>query len=579
VNKRTFVRGFAALTLGSTLVFSACREDALVVGNPNQPDVSLAFRDAINVEVVISKLFQQMFNGQYAASDAIWPQTLVMAFESSSQLGNFGMGTRSIIPRPLIDNSIGNAVAAGNYRDFNHLTRNMRQGANAIRALDQFISQQAGTGSQARDAKARSFGYFALGYALGHLSLIYDQAAIITPEVTDSVPPFSPYTQVNAAAIRMLDSALVIANSAAATTGSGGWPIPNGWFLQSGTAAAGPDRATWIRILRSYRAKFRAGVGRTPAERAQANWTAIRDDAVNGIITDVTIQADPVAGWFQQIMQQLAISASWSQQTPFYIGMADTAGVYTAWLQQPVLSRNWATAGGGAPLRTPDLRWPSGETRAQQQVASGGSTRTGPPSGTIMYLRNRPTGEDASNFTWGVWQYDHHRFWGIRATGGTGTWVLMARAESDMLAAEAHMRLGNTAAAVPLINMYRMEAGLPPIPATNDHNTTVPGGNACVPRVPVPAPAVTTVCGNVWEAMKYEKRMETQFTGHSQFFIDARGWGDLFADTPLHWPVPYQELFARELDTYSTTARAAVNANPMGSFAGTYGFGGNLPAY
>jgi hypothetical protein len=569
VNKRTFVRGLAALTLGSTLVVSACRENALVVGNPNQPDVALAFRDALNVEVVISKLFQQMFNGQYGASDAIWPQTLVMAFESSAQLGNFGMGTRSIIPRPLIDNSIGNSVAAGNYRDFDHLTRNIRQGANAIRALNQFIDQQAGTGSQARDAKAKSFAFFALGYGLGHLSLIYDSAAVITPDLTDSVPAFSHYTVVNAAAIRMLDSALAIANSAAATTGSGGWPIPNGWFLQSGTAAAGPDRVTWIRILRSYRAKFRAGVGRTPAERAAADWTAIRDDAVNGIIADVTIQADPVAGWFQQIMIQLAVPGGWSQMTPFYLGMADTAGAYEAWLIQSVASRGW----GSAPLRTPDQRWPSGETRAAQLTSSGGAVRTGTPTGTIIYLRNRPTGEDVGAFPWGTWQYEHHRFWGIRATGGTGTWVLMAQAESDMLAAEAYMRLGNTAAAVPLINRWRERAGLLAIPATNDHNTTVPGGSACVPRVPVPGTPPTTVCGNIWEAMKYEKRMETQFTGHSQWFMDARGWGDLYAGTPLEWPVPYQELFARGLPTYTTSRRAAVNENPMGSFAGTYGFG------
>ncbi len=552
----------AAFTLGATVVLSACREDALVVGNPNQPDVTLAFRDAINVETVISKIFQQMFNGQYAVGgDAIWAQSLVLGFESASQLGNFGMGTRSIIPRPLIGNTIGNAVAAGNYRDFDHLTRNIRQASNAVRALDAFIAAQSGTGSAARDAKAKSFAYFTLGYGLGHLSLIYDSAAVITPQTTDSIPPFSHGSVVNAAAISMLDSAIAIANSAAATTGSGGWPIPLGWWLSSGTASAGPDRATWIRILHSYRAKFRAGYGRTPAERAAANWAAIRDDAEAGIVADATIQADPVAGWFQTTAQQLAVSASWSQMTPFILGMGDTASTYRAWLAQPVLTRSW----GAVPMRTPDQRFPPGETRAAQQAASGGSTRTGPPSGTIMYFRNRPTGEDASNFAWGVWQYDNHRFWLIRATGGTGTWVLMARAESDMLAAEAHIRLGTVASAIPLINRYRTAAGLPAIPATNDAATQVPGGNACVPQVPVAAAdPPTTVCGNIMEAMKWEKRTETAFTGHAQWYVDARGWGDLYAGTPLEWPVPYQELFARSLPTYTNTRVADV---------GTYGFG------
>ena len=51
-----------------------------------------------------------MFNGQYGSADDIWVQTMTMSFESHSQLGNFGMGTRAAIPRNPIDNSIGNAV-------------------------------------------------------------------------------------------------------------------------------------------------------------------------------------------------------------------------------------------------------------------------------------------------------------------------------------------------------------------------------------------------------------------------------------------------------------------------------------
>ena len=63
--------------------------------------------------------------------------------------------------------------------------------------------------------------------------------------------------------------------------------------------------------------------------------------------------------------------------------------------------------------------------------------------------------------------------------------------------------------------------------------------------------------------MKWEKRVETSFTSYGQWFIDARGWGDLVVGTPLEWPVPYQELFARLKRSYTTTARAAK---------GTYGF-------
>lgn len=549
--------------MGSALM-TACREDSLTVTNPNQPDIALAYKDAINVEAVTSKLLQQMFNGQYnTGGDNIWTQALVLAFESSSQLGNFGMGTRSNIPRPLIDNSIGNAVATGNFRDYDFLTRNVRSAANAIQALNAFIASGAGTGSPARDARARSFAFFSMAYGLGHLALIYDSAAVITSTTgpTD-IPAFSGYQAVNAAAIAALDSALAIANSADATTGSGGWPIPKEWFLSGstlfGAPAGGPNLASWRQIIRSYRAKFRAGVSRTTAERAAVDWNLIIADANAGIQGDLDVLSDQLAGWFQTTLNQLAVSSSWSQMTPFILGMADTTGAFNTWLAQPVLSRTSFL------MRTPDQRFPSGETRAAQNTASGGSARTGTPPGTVLYFRNRPQGEDASNYAWGSWQYDNHRFWIIRAAGGNGIFTLMSRAENDMLAAEGYIRTNQVALSIPLINRYRTRAGLPAIPVTNDVDTQVPGGNACVPRVPQPPNFTTTACGNITEAMKWEKRLETSFTGYAQWFVDARGWGDLYAGTPLEWPVPYQELFARNRSTYTNTRVAPV---------GTYGFG------
>ena len=44
--------------------------------------------------------------------------------------------------------------------------------------------------------------------------------------------------------------------------------------------------------------------------------------------------------------------------------------------------------------------------------------------------------------------------------------------------------------------------------------------------------------------LKWEKRHETQWTGVAggNWWFDARGWGDLWIDTPLHLPIPCQEL-------------------------------------
>ena len=551
MNFRTTVRLMSAAVLGTSVFVAGCND--LKVTNPNQPDVAHVFGSPRDVETIVSRLFQQMYNGQLGSADDIFSQTITMSFESSSQLGNFGMGTRGSIPRSPIDNSIGNTVNAGNFRDFDFLSRNARGAANAIIALNGFAAAGNTIGSPARDARAKSFAYFTLGYALGHLAMFYDSAAILTAAVpSDQIPGLSKSADVMDVALKSLDSAIAIASSAAATTGTNGFPIPIDWLSQL-TATSQGD---FIKLLRSYKAKFRAGLARTPAQRTAEDWTSIIADATNGITADFVIQTNATTGWSSAVQQQLATSTGWSQMTPFIVGMADTSLAYDAWLQQALLSRTPFL------IQTPDKRFPSGGDRATQTAVTG-VTRAGPPAGSILYFRNRPPGEDTPADPWGTSWYDNWRSWGIRAAGGNGPYVLFAVVENDMLAAEGYIRAGNFAAAIPLINKSRVRAGLPALTVINSLTDQVPGGTACVPRVPQPPNYNTTACGNIMEAMKWEKRTETDMIGYGQWFIDSRGWGDLVVGTALEWPVPYQELFARIKPSYTTTAVAAK---------GTYGF-------
>ncbi len=571
MKKSNFVRSVSLLLVGGgTALLGACRENPLDVRNPNQPSIENAFATAPLTESLISKLFQQMFNGQYnVGCDDIFTQAAVIGFESASALGNCGMGARSAIPRPSIDNSIGNAVQTGNFRDYDQLSRNARSAANAISALRAFSAANVGLTAGA-NARARSFAYFALGYAHGHLSMSYDSAGVVSPEFgADSVPPLVGSSVVNAAALAYLDSAIAYAGGATATpaqvtaaSSAGGWPIPLTWWNGPSTI----DRPTWVRMMNSFAARFRAGQARTPAERTAVDWAKVIANATAGVTADVIVTASQTDGWFLTVLSQLAVDATWSQMTPFYLGMGDTTGAYDAWLQTSVNTTARATAGSTFLMRTPDRRFPSGETRPAQQTASGGSSRAGTPTGSILYFYNRPTGSDQPGYPWGTWQYDNMRFWNIRAGGGNGPWVILSRAESDLLAAEGYLQTNQPALAIPLIDRYRVRAGLPPIPAGSTMNSIVPGDNACVPRVPQPPNHTTTACGTVFEALKWEKRLETAFTGNAQWFIDARGWGDLYGASPLEWPVPYQETFAR----YGTGSYY-LNARRAG--VGTYGFG------
>jgi hypothetical protein len=480
------------------------------------------------------------------------------------------MGVRGGIPRSPIDNGIGNGVNVGNLRDFSQMTRNGRSAANSIAKTNQFISEGRSAGSAVRDARNKAFGFFALGHALGYLSVFYDSAAVVTHQTPiDSIPPFSGAADVNVAALQMLDSAIVQAGLAT------GQVIPKDWV----SGAADMSMPNFVRLVRSYKARFRAGVARTPTERTAVSWQEVVADATNGITADFIVTVSQTNGWSGAVLNQLAVSTGWSQMTPFYLGMGDTTGAYQGWLAQPLASR--------APflMRTPDARFPHGETREAQNRVSGGDARSGTQEGSILYFRNRPSGEDTPAEPWGTWWYDNHRFWGIRAAGVNGPFVVFARAENDMLAAEGYLRLNNLPAAAVLIDRYRLRAKLPSVAGVADASAPVPGatyaidtvrtpegnfirdtvrfvaavpgkGN-CVPRLP------NGECGTLFEAMKWEKRLETSFTGYGQWFLDARGWGDLVRGTALEWPAPYQELLPRVKPIYTTTTAAGV---------GTYGF-------
>jgi hypothetical protein len=87
--------------------------------------------------------------------------------------------------------------------------------------------------------------------------------------------------------------------------------------------------------------------------------------------------------------------------------------------------------------------------------------------------------------------------------------------------------------------------------------------------VPVGPNYTSTACGDILEAMKWEKRMETAYTTYGAWYLDSRGWGDLPVGTPLSWPVPFQELDARQRPIYDLGGSGGqAAAGPS-----TYGFG------
>lgn len=332
------------------------------------------------------------------------------------------------------------------------------------------------------------------------------------------------------------------------------------------------------------------------------DWAKVVADAQGGITSDLTITTSTVTAPSMSWVNQWYSYGTWHQMTPFIFGMADKTGAYDAWIATPLSTRG---SGSTFLLQTDDQRFPQGSgataaaTRLAQQAdftvagTTGVATNPGCTNASTIckrYFRNRDGADPAASPSWGASQYDHARFYSWRTSGtGTGTngpFPFFTVAELNMLEAEGQIRLGNFAAAAALIDKTRSTCGYGSVPAgctlratgngfsiswvpvgggssvtapigaglpkltgvVLNGTTPVPGGTACVPRVPTGASengGGTVSCGTMFEAMKWEKRIEEAYTTHSGWFFDSRRWGDLPILTPVHWAPPYADLQVR----------------------------------
>ena len=560
------MRKLRYLSLGIAFGLVACNND-LTVPNTNNPDVERALARPGDVESFIMNSYGQMHQASFGVNASIMPSLQTMAFENASGLANWGLGPRSAIPRASIANSRGNPYEVENLVQYSRLPRAARVAANGVVAL-----RRPGftIGSPASDQRAMAFAYLVMGAANGNLALVYDSVSVVTPEDDVSpgaVAPLLGYLEGMEVALEQLDSAIAI-----------GGRLPG--FTLPVTAINGTaySSAQMIAIARGWKARLRAGVARTPLERAAVNWAAVIADAGAALPGNLNITVLPAATgtvWTIATAQH-ELYDTWSQQPPMIIGMADSvragcsaanAGVgdcYDAWLATPLNSRYRFL------IRTADQRFPPGETRDAQRTSSGSTPSANfpePPAGTSRYYKNRrptdPTGE-----AFGVSYYDFYRFQALWSTFN-GSMPVMTRAEMDLLMAEGYIRTGDFVNAMARINISRVaNGGLPPLTGITSATAPISTAGNCVPRVPQPPNFNTAACGNIMEAMKWEKRVETEMTHLGAWFIDARGWGDLPEGTPLHFPIPFQEMDARGKPSYNLGGLGGRDA----ATRGTYGF-------
>lgn len=539
---------FVITSIAAAVSVTACG-NVLDVSNDNNPNVSQVLARPADVEAVIGSSYNVNHKATIGVNtDDINNQMMVMSFENGSALANYGFNRRYPIPRSFIDNSKNNSVAAGNYYDFANDAKGARS---ASTGLEQLNKPGFSLGSVDQNNRARAFAYFNMGVGNGNLALVYDSGAVVTEFNVHDIPPLVGHDSLMRAALNQLDSAFVYSQKTTMNL------LPT-WI--NGNAMT---PAVFGQFIKSYKARFRAEVARTPAERAAVDWNAVLADALAGIQANVVVSLAPSSGWDIGWIIQHYLFDTWHQQPPMFIGMADSAHTdgtldYDGWLALPLGSRTRFL------IKTADQRFPPGETRALQQAASGTGPNPVPPRANL-YFKNGLA--DATADAYQLSQYEHYRFQALYTNGRVGNFTLMPKAEIDLLAAEAYYRLGDFANAAAKINITRVgNGGLPPVVGAG----TVPGGTACVPRVPDPAQNFQKAkCGDLLEALKWEKRLETAFIVYGAWYFDSRGWGDLAEGTALEWPVPYQELDTRVKPYYNL---GGIGGKSAAAGKGTYGY-------
>ena len=512
------------LVVGATLLLGAGACANLDVVNQNQADAARALKTPGDIESLISGAFNTWFNGYYS----YYGPGLFMSnqsFQHAAPWANAGMNYYGAIPRKGIVNDAADQFYGNFTRPWYYMYRAISAVSNGLNSLqDPNIANALGANNVLRD---QAFAYYVLGKAHATLAILYDQAFVVD-ETTDVLQPQTAvsYTDVMAAAMGYFDKAIALC-------GQGSFTIPEGWTSTTG----GISSTMLAQIAHSEKARYMAAVARTPTERQAVDWNAVISNVDAGVTSSWTPRMTDANGWGQESLDYGGYDG-WTEMSYYVYGMADQSGNYQRWLNTPLASKLPNPAGGDIVIVTPDTRFPQGADIAAQRDSAGYfSDASAATRGTLgNWAFDAPA--DIAN-VWrhperGQWRWSYYRNESAHNTYSNTEDEDVPEIDIEsmrLLKAEGLYDQGDLAGAATIVNMTRTLNGLN---ATDASGTN----SSCVPKLPDGS------CGDLWEMLKWEKRMEVQYFGliGAPWWFDSRGWGDLFVNTPLEFPVPCKEL-------------------------------------
>jgi hypothetical protein len=534
MNTRKTKTGSKLLVAGLAALLAAGCLDLEVV-NPNQPDRDRALQTAGDIEALIGGSFTPWWQCS-SNQGGPFPILATLSYQHSATAANFGMVEFSGWPKVPAHTMPSDVYSSQNVQ---YCWTRMYRTASAVVDGLQTLDEGEVTLSDSGMARAHAFGYFMLGMAHAHAAMLYDQAYIYDPSMQHEDVELRPYQEVMDAAMGYFDRALQEATGQDFT-------IPLTWtsFERSSDDL--------VRLIHSYRARYRAAVARTPEARAAVDWNAVISDIENGITEDFDISVTSGSGFSSNALGNMSRYGPWGQLSMQVLGMADTSGNYQTWISAHPDDRHPIMNGENMLIHSPDLRFAQGADRDEQFENKGMyyEISDGPGQEGAQWVR-----PDRGTFRWSFYRTRVIDMWNLSAANRT-VWPEMTTIEMDLLRAEALFRTGDLDGAADIVNVTRTAAGL--------NATDASGVNtSCVPRLP------SGDCGDLWEMLKWEVRLETLYKGLNMapWYFHGRGWGDLAQGSFLQLPVP-----ARELELLGMPAYTFGPGHGSDAPVGTYGY-------
>jgi len=395
----------------------------------------------------------------------------------------------------------------------------------------------------------------------GDLAARFDQAFDVSPDVDfdavvsgESDIPLRSYKEIRGTALERFDSAIRIAQNNDFTI-----EASQDWIFGKTVTSQ-----NLIQLSKSMKAKILATSARTPEERRNLPWGDIKTFVENGMEANGYEGPFGETGYpgsprgFQPVgddggtqefdcQKTYANSTTWARADYKTIGPADTSGRYEEWLDKP--QSQIASERTPFQTETPDARIQG------DGALTDGKYMTADPSAADQSYLAFPADRGVNHYS----DYIPTRFAGFGGSsfGGSqsGPMTHTTKAEMDLLKAEAilHSLNGNASGVsgtksdvAQLINNTRVQNGeLSPARASD------PVGSMADAPDPLRPDDASDGDATLWSMLKYEHTIETMQTSAGLNYYTKRGWGDLPEGTPLHMPIPGDELNTLGLQQYT----------------------------